>query len=559
MVKLRLGTRGSALALARSEMVAEQLRAAGHEVEVVRVATARIDSSHMPDGYSLGVFAKELRAALRDGECDLVMHSCKDVPLTDEPDDLRVAAVLKRGDHRDARVTLSGVPLAALPRASRLGVTSLRRMAQLRALRPDLTFVDVGGTLEERLRRLEPGDLDAVVLSASGLKALGQEDRITEYLPILPAPGQGALVLECRTADEDVFAAALELDHEETRICVEAERAVLSGLSTTYMAPVGAIASRRGILSLKAGVYSLDGSKRVVLEIGLPTSHLHARRTGHNVAEALLQRKADRFFAPEVIAALDLSEEHDDESLFIEGPEDDDRIRVLLPRQEGKLSQSLRANGLRVDCVKLQEARLISADNIMPWADWVVVPSAQTVWALRERGWDIPASKKVAAMGTTTRQVLEEGGRAVDLSPEGTASSNILVDVFPQAEGEVRVAIVCADQLSTKLEDGLRAKGYTVERCEIYTMADVSEIYPELRQKWDEGAWDAILLSQPSLAGAYVHLLGHRDDVQVLAWDDPTAEALEELGVPVLDRAMTKDTYGVAALARTLHKHYGRR
>ncbi len=557
MVKLRLGTRGSALALARSERVAEQLRGAGHEVEVVRVATSGADSNHMPDGYSVVVFAKELREALRSAECDVVVHSIKDIPLTDEPDGLTFPAVLARGDHRDALVTLKGVPLSALPRKSRIGVTSLRRMAQLRALRPDLTFIDVGGTLEERLRRLEPGDLDGVVLSAAGLKALGLEDRVSEYLPILPAPGQGALALECRADDTDLVKALDEFDDIETRICIDAERAVLTGLGTTYVAPVGALASRRGILGLKAGVFSVDGTKRVVLEIGLPTSELHAQRTGHNVAHALLQRKAERFFSPEAIANIDLSEEHDDESIFIESAADDDRIRVLLPRQEGRLAQTMRSNDLRVDTATLQEAKLVNADNIMPWGDWVVIPSAQTMWALRERGWDIPDTKKIAAMGSTTRQVVEEAGYSVDLSPEGTASSVALVDAFPVAEGEQRVVIVCADQLSPKLEDGLRQKGYTVERCEIYTMADVEEIYPELKEKWDDGAWDAILLSQPSLADAYVNLLGHRDDVSVLAWDEPTADALKAAGVPVLDIAMSKDHFGVAALARTLKKARG--
>ena len=526
---------------------------------MVRVTTVTTDSTHMPEGYSGSVFAGELRQALRDGQCNVVVHSVKDVPLTDEPEGLIFPAVLKRGDHRDALVSLKGVPLSALPRKSRVGLASLRRMAQLRALRPDLTFVEIRGTTDERVRRLDPGDLDAVVLSASGLKTLGMEDRIAEYLPILPAPGQGAIALECRADATDLVAALREFDDVETRICIDAERAVLTGLDTGYIAPVGAIASRRGILGLKAGVFSVDGTKRVVLEVGLPTSELHAQRIGYNVANALKQRKAERFFAPEVIENIDLSGAHeDDESSFIEGPADDDRIRVLLPRQEGRLSATLRANGLRVDTATLQEAHLIPADNTLDGADWVVIPSAQTMWALRERGWEIPASKKIAAMGSTTRQVAEEAGYAVVLSPEGTASSASLVDMFPVAKQGERVVIVCADQLSSKLEDGLRAKGYEVERLEIYTMSDVEQVDAELKQMWDDGAWDAVLLSQPSLAEAYANLLGHRDDVHVLAWDEPTAAALKNLGIPVLDVAKSKDHFGVAALARELVKVCGR-
>ncbi|MDO5677409.1 MAG: hydroxymethylbilane synthase [Propionibacteriaceae bacterium] len=553
-MKLRLGTRGSALALARSEMVAGLLREQGHEVEIVRVATEAVDTIHMAEGYSLGVFAQELRQSLRDDEVDIVLHSVKDIPLTDHPEDLVLGAVLARGDHRDAFCSIHNVPLAALPRRSRVGVTSLRRLAQLRALRPDLTFVDVGGTLQDRLRRLEPGDLDGVVVSAAGVHSLGLEDRVAEYLPILPAPGQGALALEVRSADEETLSAVKELNDVETRICIDAERAVLTGLNTTYLAPVGALASRRGILGLKAGIFSIDGTKRTVLEIGLPTSQYHAQRTGHNVAEALKARRADRFISAEALEQVKMTADHADDSLFVESSEDDDRIRLLLPRQEGRLSQSLRENQLRVDCVQLQEAKLLSADNIIGDADWVVIPSGMTVWAVRERGWDIPETTKIATMGTTTKRTVEEAGRKVDISPEGTASSQKLVDEFPPAEGEQRVVILAPDQLSTKLEDGLRKKGYHVDRSEIYTMGDVDEIDPALRSRWDDGVWDAVLLSQPSLAYVYAKTLGHRDHVKVLAWDEETAEAVRNEGVEVFAVAKSKDIYGVADLARQLEK-----
>ena len=550
-MKLRVGTRGSALALARSEKIAELLRAGGHDVEVVTVAPSPSETSHMPDNYSLGIFSKELRQALHDGTVDVVFHSCKDIPLTDKPEDLVIPAVLARYDWRDALVTRNGHPLASLAKGSRIGVTSLRRIAQLRALRPDLTFVDVAGPFIDRLRRLEPGDLDGVVVSATALQDLGLEDRLAEYLPILPAPGQGALALECRAADTEIIEALREFDDVETRICIDAERSVLTSLGTKYLAPVGAHAFRRGILSLKAGAFSIDGTKRHVMEVGLQTSLYHAHRTGANVAEALKARNAQRFFSDEAIASVKLSAEHDDESPFIETP-DDDRVRVLLPRQEGRLSQALRKNGLRVDCVSLQEAKLIPADNNLRWGDWIVFPSAQTVWALRERGWEIPADRKIAAMGSTTRQSLEDSGVRVDLSPEGTASSQSLVDLFPRAEGEERVVVVGPDQLSTKLEDGLRAKGYEVQRLEVYTMADVEELDPRFKQMWADGAWQAVLLSQPSLAAAYQSLLGHRDDVAVLAWDNETAAAMREAGVEPADVAKTKDEFGVAAFARFL-------
>ncbi len=557
-MKLRLGTRGSALAKARAEQVAELMGQAGVDVETVVISEDVADGSQL-ERSTLATFAKVQGEALRANRCDFVVHPCKDIPFSSRPRDLVRPAVLEREDHRDVLCTRTGATLSALPRGSRVGANSLRRIAQLRALRPDLTFIDAGGTLRHRLSRLQPGDMDALVLSAASVHTLGLEDRVAEYLGLIPAPGQGALVLECRADDEAVIEALRPFDDIETRICVEAERAVLTGLETDYFAPVGAIAKRRGILSLKAGAFSIDGTKRVVLEVGLPTSEFHAERTGHNVALALKQRRAERFFSEEAIASVKLSAEHDDESPFIKSPEDDDRIRVLLPRQEGRLAQSLRANQLRVDCTPLQEAKLISADNLLGWADWVVLPSAQAVWALRERGWDIPENKKIAAMGSTTRQVLEEGGQKVDLSPDGTASSARVVEMFPPAEGEVRVVIACADELSTKLEDGLRAKGYTVERLEVYTMEPVANPNPKLLEMWARGVWDAILLSHPSLAQVYVDMLGHRDDVAVLAWDAETAAALNALGVPVWATAKQKDNYGSAFLARELERRRAER
>ena len=133
---------------------------------------------------------------------------------------------------------------------------------------------------------------------------------------------------------------------------------------------------------------------------------------------------------------------------------------------------------------------------------------------------------QAGGQGTTTQLVLEEGGLAVDLSPEGTASSAKLIEVFPRAEGNQRIVIPCADQFATRLEEGLRAKGYEVVRLEMYTMADVDELEPKLEEMWGQGAWQAVLLTVPSLVKPYVELLGHRDDVHVVAWDDGHSQGL---------------------------------
>ena len=224
-MRLRLGTRGSALAVAQSTQVAEALTALGHEVELVRIKTGGdVLTGSLTSLGGLGVFAAELRRALLDGRADFAVHSLKDLPTAPVPG-LTIAAVPRRADARDVLCARGGLRLAELPAGSAVGTGSPRRVSQLRALRPDLRYVDVRGNVGTRLARVADGDLDAVVLAAAGLARLGLEDHITDHLPILPAPGQGALALECRVDDEPVLGALTALDDPATRSAVDAERA----------------------------------------------------------------------------------------------------------------------------------------------------------------------------------------------------------------------------------------------------------------------------------------------------------------------------------------------
>lgn len=556
-MKLTLGSRASTLAMARASQVAAQLRAVGHEVEILEISQTATDTSHMPGRIQeQKEYASELRDALREGRVDVVVHSVKDIPLGEKTvEGLHIAAYPKRDDWRDVLVSRDGLTLAALPRRSRVGVTSLRRVAQLKGIRDDLIYLDVQGTLAERLARVQPGDLDALVVSSSSLGRLGIQARISEYLDILPAAGQGAIALECRAGDAAVAEALALIDHEETGIAIAAERGLLGRLGSTYAAPIGALVKRQGVLSLRAGVFAVDGDKKIVFELGMPTSLLHATRVGTNMAEMMLERGAGQFLTPEAIAAAVKAYHHDEESESIDTAPDN-APRVLLPRQEGRMSRALREHGLLVDTCNLQRPVLISADNILDTADVIVVPSAVTVWALRERGWDIPASAKVASMGETTTQVLRDAGQRIDYAPEGTASSDRLVDALPESTGE-KVVIPCPDHLSTKLEDGLRAKGYQVERLPIYTTTDLDEVDPWLNKGWRDGRWDAVLLSSPAIAGSFLRLLGPKNGVQLYCWDEETAEVLRAEGVEVAGVAESKDDKGVTAIARTITQSKG--
>lgn len=300
---VRVGTRASALALTQTTTVAESLAALGaFDYELVRVSTTGdVNRASLSQIGGTGVFVAALREALLDQTCDIAVHSLKDLP-TAQADGLTVAAVPERNDIRDALCARNGYTLAELPRGASVGTGSPRRAAQLRAARPDLSVIDIRGNVDTRLARVAglveggPGDLDAVVLAAAGLIRLGRQDAITEYLDpslMLPAPGQGALAVECRAddADSSPFAAALNsYDHLPTRLAVTSERAVLRRLEAGCTAPIGALAQlSEGTLTLEAIVCSPDGSR--LLRQTLATADVSvtgAEDLGVQLAEELL-------------------------------------------------------------------------------------------------------------------------------------------------------------------------------------------------------------------------------------------------------------------------------
>lgn len=260
---LRLGTRGSALALAQADWVAEQLRAAGAQVRVVPVRTAGDESSAPIAEIGVGVFVSALREALAAGEIDTAVHSYKDLPTAPDPR-LVLAAVPQRADPRDALVGRDGLMLGQLPSGSVLGTGSPRRAAQLRALGLGLQVRPIRGNVDSRIRRVTDGELDGVVVAAAGLARLGRLDEATELLDplqMLPAPAQGALACECRVTDLDTeHLLGGVLEDAGVRAAVTAERALLAALEGGCSAPVGALADV---------VEDLDADGRVVLRLSL--------------------------------------------------------------------------------------------------------------------------------------------------------------------------------------------------------------------------------------------------------------------------------------------------
>ena len=293
--ELIIGTRGSKLALWQAEWVHARLRQVepGLSIALKRIKTTgdKIVDVPLATIGGKGLFIKEIEEALARGDIDLAVHSMKDVP-TKLPDGMEILAVPEREDARDVLISRDGRTLDRMAKGARLGTSSLRRQAQILHVRPDLDVVVLRGNLDTRLRKLDEGEYDGIVVAAAGLRRLGWADRATEYLPpevSLPAIGQGALGLEGRADDGFVRDVAARLDHRPTRIAVTAERALLERLEGGCQVPIAAHATIAGetltMIGLIAGV---DGRRMVRDTIQGPVGE--ARGLGIQLAERLLAR-----------------------------------------------------------------------------------------------------------------------------------------------------------------------------------------------------------------------------------------------------------------------------
>lgn len=299
-MKLTLATRRSALALAQSRAFARKLIDAspGLSIEELHVVTSGDKTQDKPlqDIGGKGLFIKELEEALLDGRADFAVHSIKDVPAV-IAESLVIAAIPAREDPRDALVSRSGAPLAALPAGARVGTGSLRRALALRSQRPDLVVEPIRGNVDTRLRKVDEGQFEGVILALAGLKRLGLEGRATEILDpsvSLPAIGQGALGIECRNGDARTAEVLARMVDRETSICVTAERAVMAAVDGNCRTPVAAFAVREGgSIRLRALLAEPDGTGLRTTErvAAWPADEAEAERIGRDAGEELRARK----------------------------------------------------------------------------------------------------------------------------------------------------------------------------------------------------------------------------------------------------------------------------
>lgn len=507
---IRIGTRASALALAQATMVGERLaELSGQDVELVHVTTegdVRTESLTSLGGQ--GVFVAAVRQALLDGRCDVAVHSMKDLPSGEHPY-LTFGAIPVREAPVDVLCARDGHTLATLPVGARVGTGSPRRAAQLRLARPDLDIVDIRGNVPTRLRRIAK-DLDAVVLARAGLARLGLLDAATEELTdMVPAPGQGALAVEClretATAATPLAAALAALDDAATRLAITAERAVLAELGASCTTPVGAHGQYDdGVLHLQAVL--LVGSRTATAEASCPvTTPADAAAVG--AALALELRSA----AP--------------------------RLAVLRERP-GALTAELEAAGVAVVQCPVVRTELLPVTGLaahLTWLGdgWLVVTSPRTVdflaeLALRE---SVPATAlaapRCACVGPATARAARTMGLRVEVV--GDADAERLVELMPSpGDGEpARVLLPGSALTRPALADGLRAKGYDPRRLSLYRTVTAPPDPGDLQRAAE---CDAVLAAASSQVEAWVELDGRRD-VRWIAMGRPTAATIRRLGM----------------------------
>jgi len=290
---IRIGSRGSQLALWQANHIADALRGLGHEVsiEVIRTTGDRMQNIAFASVGAKGMFTREIEEALQANTIDLAVHSLKDLP-TELGEPFTLAAIPQRADPRDVLVSERYASFDALPAGAVVGTSSLRRQAQLRARRLDLEYVEFRGNVDTRLAKLTQGKADAIILAAAGLDRLQKTGVIRErFAPevLCPAPGQGALAIECRAGDESIHAALRPLEDPDTRHAITAERQCLAALGGGCLVPIGAYCHRTGDeWSLRAVVASPDGRQMICAE----RTHTNPERLGEELAQQLLDQGA---------------------------------------------------------------------------------------------------------------------------------------------------------------------------------------------------------------------------------------------------------------------------
>jgi hydroxymethylbilane synthase len=552
--EIAIGSRGSALALAQARLVYEALEHEGHASRVVIIETD--GDRRAPDtAWGEGAFVAAIERALVDGAVDVAVHSAKDVP-TDQDPQLRIAAYLPRADPRDAlvvRIDAKERRLADLPAGCRVGTDSPRRTGFLLARRPDLVVYPLHGNVDTRLRRLDAGETDVLVLACAGLDRMGLGDRIAERLEpeiVPPAPGQGAIAVQVRSDDERMVAVAAAIDDRRTRRAVEAERTFLSTSGGGCRAPIGALATVvGGELDLLGGFASPDGARTAI-----------ARRHGPLVSGADLAR--------ELAVELDWRARGRATSSDVRRKgERSSARRVLVTRaadQAAELVSALRDVGLdpiEVPAIAIgfepPGGDLDAAAGLLRTYRWVVITSAnggRAILKAAERILTELGAPSWAVIGPATRQVLEDEGIEVELQP--SQSSGIAMAVELPVDAGDRVLVVRGDLADEELALALRARGAEVDDVIAYRTREAPESSRALlRSATADGPIAAVAFTSGSTVRGLVSL-GLAESIDVRSFPavcigPETADEARTAGLRVLAVSQTSDSTALAAATAT--------
>jgi hydroxymethylbilane synthase len=559
--EIAIGSRGSALALAQATMVADALQRQGRPNRIVVIQTD--GDRRAPDtAWGEGAFVAAIERALLDGRVDLAVHSAKDVP-TDEDPRLRIGAYLPRADPRDAlvlRADATARRLDDLAPGTRVGTDSPRRTGFLLARHPDLIVHPLHGNVDTRLRRLDTGETDALVLACAGLDRMGLGHRIVERLEpetVLPAPGQGAIALQIRADDARTLEVVATIDDRPTRLAVEAERAFLSESGGGCRAPIGALATVSGDeIELIGGYADPDGSVTAV-----------ARRRGPSSAGKELAR--------ELATALDAGTRVRMMASSVEPPASPAGApRVLVTRaaqQADELTSALRENGLdpiRVPAISVEleppGGELDAAMRGLDTYRWVVVTSANGARAIlraSERVFAALETPRWAAIGRATRAILEHEGITIDLQP-ARASGAALADELPIEPGD-RVLLVRGDLADAELPAALRARGAVVDEVVAYRTREAPEgSRALLRRAMDGGPIDAVVFTSGSTVRGLLRLARMESldvaSIPSVCIGPETAAEATDAGFSVIAVSVSQESSVLAiTTARTLAAHPG--
>ncbi len=563
-VTLVAGSRTSQLARAQTEQVIALLQAANaHYHFDLRLYSTRGDrelEAPLPAIGGKGLFTERLEQALRDGEIDFAVHSLKDLPV-DDSDGLLLGAILGRFDASDVVVTRQGIPLSDLPPGSVIGTSSLRRQAQILAARPDLETRSIRGNVETRIRKVTDGEYDAVVLAAAGIARLGLSDAHIERLPfsfMLPAPGQGALAVQCREDDEKTRSALAEVEDAVLRASVTAERSFLAALGAGCSAPVAALATSairkgRSVVSLRGRVLAVDG--RALVEVTGEDSDPES--LGRKLAGQALERGAAGLVAGRTGRVLPLSGRR---VVVTRAAEQSDELVSLL--------ESRGATPLVVPCIRIVpadgSAQLDEAAENPGGFDWLLFSSSNAVRIFfaklgsknRSGRQELP---RIAAVGRSTAAAVEaHGARTAFVPAEFTGKA--LGRELPIEPG-TRVLAVGARDGTGDAERELEARGAKVTRVVAYSTEAVRMSAAEAAEL--EAGFDALVFASGSAAEAFAAAVSElprvrkgleAEGVCVCCIGPSTAAAARSAGLPV---RLIAETHTMPGIVEALVDYYG--